>query len=90
MAQVGEMTVTLNMNAATEALLAIREAADAALAQLKVVDAVALHRAVLVLSTNGHIYGKQHCASCAGMTAALGQAFGCDLFREHWAKGSAP
>lgn len=38
--------------------------------------------AVATLSIDGHVYGSRPCPTCAKMTQAIGEPFGCDYFRK--------
>jgi hypothetical protein len=40
-----------------------------------------LRAAVKGHEADGHLYGSRPCATCATVTKALGEPFGCDLFR---------
>ncbi len=35
---------------------------------------------------DGHVYGSRPCETCRKVTAALGEPFGCDLFRKRKAE----
>ncbi len=42
----------------------------------------AIRGALRGFGVDGHLYGSRPCATCAAMTAALGEPFGCDLYRQ--------
>ena len=44
-------------------------------------DLYQLQEAVKNHRLDGHVYGRRPCATCKAVTKALGEPFGCDLFR---------